>query len=193
VLKEHLTRAAERATPLDRETLRSIAFDLTGKEPGQNWDRRWTKHQDFETLSGTGLDPKRGLNFTPENVKEYFDMLEGINQQFGVIPASHWWNMDEKGVQVGGGRKQDGKKFYYPKKQTGFVGRKTKYKISSDNLELVTVVECVSAAGVSVPPAFVVKSVAKDKSQITVPDVRDIVDPIGGYKIFWFINQFAKS
>jgi hypothetical protein len=178
VLKEHLTAAAERATPVDRETLRLIAFELTGKTPGNKWDGRWAKRQEFEMSSGTGLDPKRGRNFTPQHVGEFFDMLDDIDMQFGKVPASHKWNMDEKGIQVGGGRKSNGKKYLSPTNPEGFSRRRNKYRTSSDNLELVTVLECVSAAGVAVPPAFVLKS--KDKTNLAVPDLRDLEEPIGG-------------
>ena len=57
--------------------------------------------------------------------------------------------MDEKGIQLGGGRKNNGRTYMY------FRDQRNQYKISSDNLELVTVIECISAAGASTPPAFV--------------------------------------
>ena len=69
--------------------------------------------------------------------------------QRGGIPPEHIWNMDEKGIQLGGGRKNSGKKFLYFRKS------KERYQISSDNLELVTVLECISAAGGEIPPSFV--------------------------------------
>ena len=52
--------------------------------------------------------------------------------------------MDE-GLQLGGGRKQC-KKFFRPEslKQSNF------YRIRSDNLELVTIIECISPSGLSI-------------------------------------------
>ena len=58
--------------------------------------------------------------------------------------------MDEKGLQLGGGRKRS-KKFFH----LGGLKRSSFYQIQSDNLELVTIIECISAAGLSVPPAFI--------------------------------------
>jgi hypothetical protein len=56
--------------------------------------------------------------------------------------------MDEKGVQRGGGKKSNNRKY--------FVGRhsRTNYKAASDNLELITIIECVSVDG-ALDPGFV--------------------------------------
>jgi len=56
--------------------------------------------------------------------------------------------MDEKGIQMGGGRKNSRRKYLFLKH------KKQKYHIQSDNLELVTVIECISAVGEVVPPFF---------------------------------------
>jgi len=61
--------------------------------------------------------------------------------------------MDEKGVQFRGGRKWS-KKYYHLRSL-----RKSKfYRIRLDNLELMTIIECISPSGLSVPPSFVLSS-----------------------------------
>ncbi len=50
-------------------------------------------------------------------------------------------NMDEKGIQMGGGWKNSRKKYLFLKH------KKHKYLIWSDNLELVTIIKCVSTTG----------------------------------------------
>lgn len=59
--------------------------------------------------------------------------------------------MDEKGIQMGGGRKNHGRRYYHMRE----LKQKNCYRIHSDSLELVTVVECVSAAGATMPVSFV--------------------------------------
>ena len=59
--------------------------------------------------------------------------------------------MDEKGCQFGGGRKNNQTQFLFS------VSAKDHYCIQSDNLELATVIECVSAAGDSLPPSVILK------------------------------------
>jgi hypothetical protein len=171
VLNETIALAAEQATPLDRNAIRGLVEELTGKTPGKHWDARWSERQGHVKSTASGLDPKRGANFTPEKVSEFFDMLEDLNQEFGEIPPEQIWNMDEKGIQLGGGRKNAGRKFTFP----GFSKRRNRYKLASDNLELVTVLECVSAAGESIPPSFVVKG-----PEGSVPDLRDVKGDWGG-------------
>ena len=93
-----------------------------------------------------------------------------MNEQYGGIPPEHIWNMDKKGIQMGGGRKNSGKGYFYLRDHCN------RYRISSDNLELVTVLECVSAAGESAPMAFVL-------SDGPLPDIRKLVsdNSFGGY------------
>ena len=82
-------------------------------------------------------------------MRNYFQKITNVEERFEKIPPTQIWNMDEKGVQLGGGRKQGCKKFFFQKK------RQNRYKLRNDNLELVTILECVSAAGIAVPTSFV--------------------------------------
>jgi hypothetical protein len=65
------------------------------------------------------------------------------------IPPRNEYNMDEKGVQIGGGKKGSGRKFICGRKQRASI------RLRSTNLELVTVVECISADGEALPPSFI--------------------------------------
>jgi len=94
-------------------------------------------------------------------------MKKSLEEKYGDIPPDHVWNMDEKGNQLGGGRKGDGSKYIFSS------SNRDKYRLHSDNLELVTIFECVSAAGAVMPPWFVLK-------EGTVPDIRDLKDQVAG-------------
>ena len=52
---------------------------------------------------------------------------------------------------MGGGRKNSSRKYF----RLHTLKRDNFYRLKSDNLELVTVVECISAAGAALPPSFV--------------------------------------
>jgi hypothetical protein len=82
-------------------------------------------------------------------IRDYFQKITDIEDKYGKIPPTQIWNMDEKGIQLGGGRKNGCKKFFFLKK------RRNRYKLRNDNLELVTILECVSAAGIAAPTSFV--------------------------------------
>jgi hypothetical protein len=159
-----MDRNAMQGQPVDIPYLRSLAFDLSGRNPGKNWSQRFiARHEELTKSKATGLDPTRGKNFNKPTILDYFGQLAEIEKRYGVIPPNQKWNMDEKGIQLGGGRKQGNRKFIFFKK------RKTRYKIRSDNLELVTVIECVSAAGGVAPSTFIL-------TDGPYPDIRGIPD-----------------
>lgn len=79
----------------------------------------------------------------------YFQKITDIEEKYGKIPPTQIWNMDEKGIQLGGGRKHGCKKIIFLKKWQNH------YKLCNDNLEIITILECVSAAGVAAPTSFV--------------------------------------
>jgi hypothetical protein len=149
-LVEWIEHRASMGQPFDRKELEARASLMAGRKVGPSWYKRFLKrHPGLLTAKGARLDPKRAKNFNETIINHYFDTLEGLHARFpGGIPPEHIWNMDEKGIQLGGGRKNLNKKFFYSRSQ------KQKFRIKSDNLELVTVVECVSAAGDIVPPSF---------------------------------------
>ena len=72
---------------------------------------------------------------------------------------------------MGSGQKNSGRKYLYLKH------KKQKYHIQSNNLELVTVIECVSAAGEVVPPSFCLQ-------EGTLPDLRELDDNQWGRYVF---------
>jgi hypothetical protein len=140
--------------PLDRDGIHSLVFDLSGTVPGSNWLSRFEKrHPEIRASWPGNLDPKRAQNFNPTNILNFYKLLKDIYDAFPNLPPQHIWNMDKKGIQFGGGWKHS-KKYYHLRsmKQSKF------YRIHSDNLELMTVIECVSPSGLSVPPSFVLSS-----------------------------------
>jgi hypothetical protein len=149
--------------PFTQRELQAQASLISGKSVGTKWYRKFTeRHPELCKRRGVQLDPKRAKNFNPTIINDYFDKLEALHARFpGGIPPEHIWNMDEKGIQMGGGRKNDSRKYCYIRSQ------RDKYRIRSDNLELVTILECVSAAGEVVPPSFCLQNGAR-------PDLRDL-------------------
>lgn len=145
--------------PLNKKTVVPLVTDLAGVKPGKNWLGKACR-----------LDPKRAKAFNYPSVKKHFDLFKKTKDEYD-IPWENIYNMDEKGIQLGGGRKNSGIKYILSQR-----GRKTKYRAASDNLELVTVVECVCADGTSVPPGFVFQGKRLQKSWFK--DTKDL--GIGG-------------
>jgi DDE superfamily endonuclease len=145
---------AKTAKPYDRQAVQALTFELSGVIPGKNWISRFEKrHPEVQSSRPSNLDPKRAQNFNPTNIRHYYNLLKAIYDAHPNLPPQHIWNMDEKGLQLGGGRKR-AKKYYHLRsmKKSQF------YRIHSDNLELVTIIECISPSGLSIPPSFVLSA-----------------------------------
>ncbi|KIO11372.1 hypothetical protein M404DRAFT_127756 [Pisolithus tinctorius Marx 270] len=95
-----------------------------------------------------GLDPQHGQSFNQTVVDNHFKLLQQVIKE-KEIPWENIYNMDEKGCQWGGGQKSSPEKYFIP------CGWFLKYKIHSGKLELVTIIECVSADSSSIAPGFV--------------------------------------
>ena len=149
---------------MDHQSIHAHASDIAGHSLGKCWTRWFRKrHPELVTSKPAKLDPKRAKNFNETIVKDYFEKWEALNTEYGGIPPEHIWNMDEKGIQMGGGRKNSGKTYFYLR------AHRNRYRISSDNLELVMVIECVSAAGESVPTSFVLSDGPKPSYKTKEP------------------------
>ena len=147
--------------PISKESLRVKVSEIstllqekrtrTGKRhlPARNWIYGFmARNPDLELKRPTGLDPKRAQNFNPTVVKRHFQLLGDFLEQHN-IPWENLYNMDEKGIQLGGGRKLDNTKFLYNRSQRNRV------QIQSADLELVTTIECIGADGSILKPGFV--------------------------------------
>ena len=171
------------AKPLDIEGIQCLAAELSGKVPSKHWIYRFKKRwpQVAYTRPG-GLDPKRAQNFNSSNVAGFFKLLKAIYDAYPDLLPQHIWNMDEKGLQLGGGRKRS-KKFFHLRG----LKRSSFYQIRSDNLELVTIIECISAAGLSIPPAFILA----EGPIPALPDLEVPIAAIGKSPNGWTDNELG--
>ena len=149
VLVDWVIFLSDTAHPLNKQSIQKRAEALCGKKPSVNWIYWFLKHwPEIQLGRPSGLDPKRGQAFNRPVVGRHFDLLLEIVRKSN-IPEENIYNMDEKGCQRGGGRKQSGRKYFVPR------SRRPKYKQRSANLELITIIECVCADGTSFLPGFV--------------------------------------
>ncbi|KAJ7112590.1 DDE superfamily endonuclease-domain-containing protein, partial [Mycena epipterygia] len=139
----HLTLTAH---PLNRQTLIPKVKLLVGQDPGKHWT--------------SGLDPKRARAFNPTSMNDYFQKLTAIMEE-KKIPWRNVYNMDEKGIQLGGGRKNRGVKYILSRQS------KARYRSANSDLELVTIIECICADGSAMKPGFVFKGKILQKQWFT--------------------------
>ena len=154
-----------------KKELEAQASTMAGRKVGKSWHKKFMRCNQDKILAAKGaqLDPKCASNFNKTMINDYFDSLEALHACFpGGIPAEHIWNLDEKGNQLGGGQKKQGTKYFYSRSQ------KQKSHLKNDNLELVAVLECISAAGIIVPPSFCLQS-------CSTPDLHGLCDDQWGW------------
>ena len=162
VLIDWIAKGAASGTPLDHCAVRSYASELAGRRAGKRWTERFMRrHPELVLAKPIKLDPSRTKNFNEAVTADFFEKYKKLDDQYGGIPPEHIYNYDEKGIQLGGGRKNSGCIYFYMHSQ------RSRYHISSDNLELVTVTEAVSAAGCAVPASFIL-------SEGPLPDLRKL-------------------
>ena len=121
--------------PFTRLDLSTCVFQLYGKVPGRLWVACFLGKHANELVAGKaqGLDPKRAASFNETTVKEHFKLL-GETLTNHEIPPENIYNEDEKGLQLGGGRKNLNQQYIFEK------GVKQHHIIRSDSLTLVTVI-----------------------------------------------------
>lgn len=155
VLVEWCEYHAHMGIPLTRVQVAQKASELAGRAPGKNWvDRFLKKHNhSLHSAKGHGLDPKRAKAFNPTTVADHFQQLQKSIDMFD-IPPQNIYNWDEKGLQLGGGRKGLPCHYIFGRNQCD------RYVARSDNLEIVSLLETVSADGYAMPPTFVIAKTA---------------------------------
>jgi hypothetical protein len=150
VLKKWIEWLGYTGLPLSKRTICLRVKLLCGRTPKENWIYGFLRrHPDCVLGRPAGLDPRRAQAFNPTTVDAHFKMLQTLIDK-KQIPLSNVFNFDEIGIQLGGGRKGSGELYFFA------IRDHNRYKLKSDDLELVTVLETICADGsAEVKPCFV--------------------------------------
>ncbi|GBE87152.1 hypothetical protein SCP_1003990 [Sparassis crispa] len=151
--------------PVMRETISPKVKALCGKDPNPKWIERFLmRNPDCTMGRPADLDPKRASAFNYTTVNHHFEELQKTIDLYD-IPPCNMFNFDEIGIQLGGGRKGSREQFFFASED------QSHYKLKSDDLELVTVLETVCADGSStVKPGFVFAGVKMCEEWISEED-----------------------
>jgi len=137
--------------PKVKAIMRAKGMEVAEESVSETWIRQFLKkHKDLiKSSRGSGLDPKRAQAFNFTTVHAYFEELDKVLKKEGV-PWELVYNADEKGVQMGGGRKNSQRRYFFSREDQNM------YHVHSDKLELVTIIDCVCADGTApIKPCFV--------------------------------------
>ena len=154
VLCEWLEYLGASGHPVSKRSIATKVHSFCGTRPSKYWIQSFLiRNPKIVLRRSSGLDPKRARAFNMTTVSHHFKLLEEYIEKHD-IPWENIYNMDEKGIQLGGGRKGTQQKFFFSRS-----GR-ANLKIQSGELELVTIVEVVCADGSStIKPGFIFSGV----------------------------------
>ncbi|KXX73119.1 Jerky protein [Madurella mycetomatis] len=108
---------------------------------GRNWTTRFIRRYDYIRQRQKKLDSDRQSAEDPQRVAEYFQKLNKVIMEEGIV-AEDIWNMDETGFRIGIGKDQ----LVVTKR------RRTHYLGIPENRESATAIEAISADAFSKDP-----------------------------------------
>lgn len=152
-LVEWIKEMARRGIPLHASAVAQHATAISGTKVGENWVHRFrVRHPELKAKWTTGLEKCRAQALNPTAVSGFYDLLEDILETYDIA-EENIYNMDEKGIQLGVG-----------KRVLALVDRDQKVvqQVEDGNRELVTVIECVCADGTAIPPSVVYQGARRD-------------------------------
>jgi hypothetical protein len=127
--------------PLQAQAVAEQASVISGVEISNSWVRRFlVRHPEIQTRWTTGLEKCRAMALNPTAVESFYKVVKELIDEHEIVPENIY-NMDEKGIQLGVG-----------KRVLAFVDRDQKdvYSVEDGNCELVTMIETVF----DFPPPF---------------------------------------
>jgi len=158
-------------------------------------DRWWAgmrrRHPELRLRQPEGTASVRHKCMDPVKVANYFRVIQQVTEENKLSPASVW-NMDETGVQLE----------HKPGKVVARKGTKYLHSTTSGNRETITVIAAVNAAGVSIPPHFIVKGKTRrslqsfqteDAPQDSTWSVSDSGWTKQGIALLWFQKSFLPA
>lgn len=148
-IKEH----ARRGIPLHASAVAQHASVICGRTISERWVQRFrVRHPDLKMKWTSNLEKCRAQALNPTAVSEFYDILEELVDEY-KITEENIYNMDEKGIQLGMG-----------KRVRAFVDRdqKSVTQVEDGDRELVTMIECVCADGTAIRPGAVFKGARRN-------------------------------
>ncbi|SJL15554.1 uncharacterized protein ARMOST_19055 [Armillaria ostoyae] len=91
--------------PKVQTLMKELGRSIPDSSPSKSWIQRFLdRHPELKLGHGSGLDPKHAKAFNYLMVQSHFMLLKE-HMETHNIPWENIYNMDEKGIQLGGGRR----------------------------------------------------------------------------------------
>jgi transcriptional regulator with XRE-family HTH domain len=154
--------------PPTRDMIRNFASTIAKTEVSETWVTRFLhRHHDALTPQWTSaMATERHAADSYEKYSKYFDMLELKITEKDIQPEQTY-NMDEKGFMIRhiGRQKRVFSKTAWSKKQF-------RQALMDGNREWITLIACVGASGVALPPALIFAAESNNVQDAWVRDIK---------------------
>jgi hypothetical protein len=153
VLSDWIRAVGRCGIPMSLPAVAQHASTILGEPVSESWATRFrARHPELSARWSTGLECCRAKALNHTQVTNFFDILTDLITEYKIIPENIY-NMDEKGIQMGVG-----------KRTLVLVDRDQKIvqQLENGNRELVTVIETVCADGTSLRPSVIYKGQRRD-------------------------------
>jgi len=148
ILVQMLKYCGHCGVPMTKAMVRQYAEAICGHSLGKNWPECFEKrHPDITTKLTTGLQSVRAGALNRANSSGTYDLKEFLTNEYNIAPENVY-NTDEKGAILG----DDGRVRVLVDQN-----QKTVHRVQDGNHETVTIMECISATGVSLWPTAIFK------------------------------------
>jgi hypothetical protein len=169
LLQSWILEAESNGHPVTNPYVRELAGLISNRSGGpatvgQNWVSRFIKrHPAIKSKVGRKIDALRIQNTTPAALTEWFALFKRTQQTHNVKPQ-HIWNMDETGIALGVCKNQW---------VIGKTSTSKAYVKSPEDREWVSIIEAISADGVSIRPVVIFKGKSLQTSWFLASDCPD--------------------
>ena len=166
-LVAYIDDLTEQHLPPTREMIQSFASSIAGKLVSESWVTRFiNRHSDELTPRWTSaMAADRVAADSYDKYKLYYDMLRTKIEEYSIEPE-HTYNMDEKGFMIGCIGKS--KRIFSKSK---WKEKKFKQMLHNGNREWITLIACVGASGVALPPGLIYSADSKKLQSNWVDEV----------------------
>jgi hypothetical protein len=183
-LVDYIDQLCREHLPPTRDMIQHFASVICGFDVGKMWVTRFvTKHHDALTPRWTSaMASERHAADSHSKYSLFFDMLELKIAEKNIQPEQTY-NMDEKGFMIGRIGRQ--KRVF---SRTSWGNKRFRQALEDGNREWVTLIACVSASGVALPPGLIM---ASDSGNVQDAWVRDIKQ--SKHRVFVTVTQSGWS
>jgi len=133
--------------PMTKTMVCQYAKAICGHTLDKNWPDHFEKqHPDVTTKLTTGLQSVHAGALNRANSSGTYDLKEFLTNEYNIAPENVY-NANEKGAILGDGQVR----------VLVDWNQKTVHRVQDGNCETVTIMECISATGVSLWPTAIFK------------------------------------